>query len=59
MMACRHANGKDWWLLETSGDSNTVYKFLFQTRLSLDKGYQQFIEPLWGTWDIYGQSTLT
>jgi len=29
MMACRHANGKDWWLLKQAGDSNTICKFLF------------------------------
>lgn len=28
MMACRHSNGKDWWLLKHGGDSNAVYKFL-------------------------------
>jgi hypothetical protein len=58
MMACRHANGKDWWLLKQGGDSNTVYKFLFTQDSVYNMGYQEFIEPLWGTWDIYGQSTF-
>ena len=33
MMACRHANGKDWWLLKKAGilgsDSNQIFTFLF------------------------------
>jgi len=28
MMACRHGNGKDWWLLKKALDSNNVYTFL-------------------------------
>ena len=58
MMACRHSNGKDWWLLKQGGDSNTVYKYLFTQDSVYNMGYQEFIEPLWGTWDIYGQSTF-
>lgn len=26
-MACRHANGKDWWLLKTGYDTNVIYSF--------------------------------
>ena len=58
MMACRHANGKDWWLLKQAGDSNTVYKFLFTQDSVYNKGTEQFIEPLWGNWDIRGMSTF-
>jgi len=58
MMACRHANGKDWWLLKQAGDSNRVHKFLFQQDTVIDKGYQQFDYPVWGAWDITGMSTF-
>jgi hypothetical protein len=27
MMACQHANGKDWWLLKTGLDTNLIYTF--------------------------------
>jgi hypothetical protein len=59
MMACRHANGKDWWLLKQSGDSNIIYKFLFTQDSVYDFGFQKFIEPIWGIWDIKGQSTFS
>jgi hypothetical protein len=29
MMACRHGNGKDWWLLKNEGDNADVHTFLF------------------------------
>ncbi|RYZ41593.1 MAG: hypothetical protein EOP49_28825, partial [Sphingobacteriales bacterium] len=30
MMACRHGNGRDWWLVKQGHpDSNIIYKFLF------------------------------
>ncbi len=35
-----------------------VYKYLFTQDSVYNMGYQEFIEPLWGTWDIYGQSTF-
>ncbi len=28
MMACRHGDGKSWWLLKQAADSNLVYRFL-------------------------------
>ena len=58
MMACRHSNGKDWWLLKQAGDSNRIHKFLFQQDTVLDMGFQQFDEPMWGPWDITGMSTF-
>jgi hypothetical protein len=59
MMACRHANGKDWWLLKQAGDSNTIYKFLFTQDSVYNMGFQQFDYPIWGNWDIRGQSTFS
>jgi hypothetical protein len=58
MMACRHANGKDWWLLKQGGDSNIVYKFLFTQDSVIDKGRQVFNDPVWGVWDLEGQSVF-
>lgn len=56
MMACRHSNGKDWWLLKQGGDSNIVYKFLFTQDSVYNYGFQKFNEPVWGNWDTKGQS---
>lgn len=58
MMACRHANGKDWWLLKQEGDSANVHSFLFTQDSVYDKGVQVFAEPVWSEWDIRGQSTF-
>jgi len=59
MMACRHSNGKDWWLLKQGGDSNTIYKFLFTQDSVYSYGSQSFINPIWGAWDLQGQSMFT
>jgi hypothetical protein len=59
MMACRHANGKDWWLLKHANSGNTIYKFLFTQDSVYNMGFQDFVEPFWGIWDIYGQSCFS
>jgi hypothetical protein len=58
MMACRHGNGKDWWLLKNEGDNADVHTFLFTQDSVFDKGVQVFTQPNWGPWDIRGQSTF-
>ncbi len=58
MMACRHGNGKDWWLLKNEGDQGNVHTFLFTQDSVYDKGVQTFTQPNWGPWDIQGQSTF-
>jgi hypothetical protein len=58
MMACRHGNGKDWWLLKNEGDQGNVHTFLFTQDSVYDKGVQVFPQPNWGPWDIQGQSTF-
>jgi hypothetical protein len=60
MMACRHANGIDWWLLkQDGGDSNVVHTFLFTQDSVYDKGTQKFGAPLFGKWDLKGQSAFS
>ncbi len=59
MMACRHSNGKDWWLLKQGVDSNTVYKFLFTQDSVYNKGYQVFNSPNWDKQDVRGQSVFS
>ena len=59
MMACRHANGKDWWLLKIAGDNNVVYKFLFTQDSVYNKGYQVIPFPWRGYYDLFGQMVFS
>jgi hypothetical protein len=58
MMACRHGNGKDWWLLKQEGDSANVHTFLFTQDSVYDKGVQEFAEPVFTIYDTRGMSTF-
>jgi hypothetical protein len=59
MMACRHGNGKDWWLLKQEGDNADVHTFLFTQDSVIDKGVQFFNEPNWWIFDLRGQSVFS
>jgi hypothetical protein len=59
MMACRHANGKDWWLLKMAGDSNLVYKFLFTQDSVYNKGHQVLPYPWRDYSDLKGQMVFS
>jgi hypothetical protein len=59
MMACRHGNGKDWWLFKQGSIKNKVYKFLFTQDSVINYGIQQFPEPLFSKWDNGGQSMFS
>lgn len=57
MMACRHGNGKDWWLLKQASDTNMVYIFKF----TKDSVHGPFIQGFSGHFpggDQYGQSVF-
>lgn len=56
MMACRHANGVDWWLLKQAHDTNLIYKFLITVDSIYSYSPQGFSEPHFTKWDIHGQS---
>ena len=64
MMACRHANGKDWWLLKMMHDSVSVYTFLITKDSVYNYGKQSFPYPRKtgtnnGYWEIMGQIQLS
>jgi hypothetical protein len=59
MMACRHANGVDWWLLKQAHDTNMVYRFLVTKDSIYNKGVQGFAEPHFTKWDVVGQSMFS
>jgi hypothetical protein len=55
MMACRHADGVNWWLLKQAKDTNMVYKYIVTEDSVYDVGVQGMGEPHWGNVDIKGQ----
>jgi hypothetical protein len=54
-MACRHSNGKDWWLLKKALDSNNVYTFLVTQDSIYNKGIQRMPFAQNGKTDYAGQ----
>ncbi|MBK8686439.1 MAG: hypothetical protein IPN26_16470 [Bacteroidetes bacterium] len=64
MMACKHANGQDWWLLKMMHDSVSVYTFLITKDSVYNFGKQSFPYPRKtgvnnGYWEIMGQIQLS
>jgi hypothetical protein len=64
MMACRHANGQDWWLLKMMHDSVSVYTFLITKDSVYNFGKQSFPYPrktaiLNAYWENMGQIQLS
>jgi hypothetical protein len=61
MMACRHGDGKSWWILNQASDTNVVYKFL----LTEEKVYGPYIQGFggaaayFGVRDLAGQSMFS
>ena len=58
-MACRHGDGKSWWLLKQASDTNLVYKFLFTEDSVYGPYLQGFAEPHFDDWDYGGQSMFS
>ena len=62
MTACKHANGKDWWVLKQATDTNMIYSFLFRQDTVEGPFIQGFAEPHFGRergWaNNNGQSTF-
>ena len=56
MMACRHADGINWWLLKQGKNDNIIYKYLVTQDSVYKMGTQVFAQPKWGCcWDLKGQ----
>jgi hypothetical protein len=60
MMACRHANGYDWWLLKQGAPENKIYTFLVtKDTVQLDT-IQSFSAPVYNSYyDLRGQSCFS
>ena len=59
MMACKHGNGTDWWLMKQGLDSNFVYKFLVTADSIYNYGTQAFNVMKFGKWDPDGQAMFS
>ena len=59
MTACRHGDGKSWWLLKQGYDSNIVYKFLMNNDTILGPYVQKFAEPYFTKFENSGQSAFS
>ncbi|RFM37049.1 T9SS type A sorting domain-containing protein [Chitinophaga silvisoli] len=59
MMACKHADGKSWWLLKQASDTNMIYKFLFAQDSMYGPYIQGFPDPHFSKWDQSGQSIFS
>jgi hypothetical protein len=61
MMACRHGDGKSWWLFKHASDTNLIYKFL----LTDNQIYGPYIQGFggaashFGNYDVLGQSMFS
>lgn len=59
MMACRHANGKDWWLIKQGVVNNRMHKFLFTKDSVFNFGTQSFSGVEFSKADHGGQSMFS
>lgn len=46
MSACRHANGRDWWLIAPKDSSSGVFKILLSSNGIITSSYQQLNFPV-------------
>lgn len=58
MMACKHANGYDWWLLKQGAKDNTIYIFKVTRDTVLLNTVQSFPLPHFGYYDLAGGSSF-
>ncbi len=58
MMACRHADGKSWWLLKQGKDTNRIYKYVMTPDSVYNYGAQNFGGPYAENADGRGQSSF-
>ena len=60
MQACRHHNGRDWWLLKQGRyGTNEIYRFLVRPDTILGPFIQTFNNPKYSIWDLVGQMAFS
>ena len=55
MSACKHANGKDWWLVKQGADTNIIYTFKVSKDSIIGPFVQGFPMPKYNKFDRSGQ----
>ncbi len=50
MTACKHGNGRDWWVVAFSNNADTIYKFLLSPNNVQFAGFQKLNVPVYGGW---------
>ncbi len=50
MAACKHGNGRDWWVVAFSDKADTIYKFLLTPDSVQYAGFQKLNVPVYGGW---------
>ncbi len=58
MAACKHANGKDWWIIQLGKDTNIYYKFLLN-KDSIVLIDTQSMGPKFDVWTDIGQAVFS
>ncbi len=60
MQACRHSNGRDWWLIKQGGyDKNEIIKFLVTKDTIYGPFFQNFNQPKYTFSDLSGQISFS
>ncbi|MFM2387660.1 MAG: hypothetical protein RL660_2417 [Bacteroidota bacterium] len=59
MMACKHANGYDWWLIKQAAASNKAYIFLVTADTVMLDTIQEFAGENFWYYDLAGQSCFS
>jgi WD40 repeat protein len=57
LAACKHGNGRDWWIIGLSDSTRMVYRFLLTPDTVEFKGTQNL--PIPGCWGFAGQPTFS
>ncbi|MBE7510159.1 MAG: hypothetical protein BWX95_02701 [Bacteroidetes bacterium ADurb.Bin141] len=50
MAACKHGNGRDWWVIAFSDKADSIYKFLLTPNNVQYVGFQKLNVPVYGGW---------
>ncbi|MCW5922790.1 MAG: T9SS type A sorting domain-containing protein [Saprospiraceae bacterium] len=58
IQAARHANGKDWWVIQPKSHSNCYWTFLL-TENGVDTAFIQCVGQIWGDNDPQGQAVFS
>lgn len=60
MQACRHHNGRDWWLLKQGRyGTNEIYRFLVRPDTIMGPFVQTFPSPAYSSFDLMGQMAFS